>query len=381
MGQKSILILIDSLTCGGAEKSLISLLPFLAQRNYNITLMVVRPGGLFERYVPDNVKLTTFPYRLPAVRRLAFSLALRLRRDRKAHGAEMFWQHAGSYLPALKEEYDVAIAYQQGFPTFYIANKVRARKKLCWINVDMKSAGYSPEFCKPFYEKYDHIAAVSETLKTEIVLPLYCSDAKRVFTCLDILNEPLIRKMADESVPFQKNRTWNIVTVGRLVALKGYDMAIGAAKILKEKGVDFAWHFVGGGSIYDELQKSIEQNGLQDYVILEGEQLNPYPFIKAADIYVQTSRFEGFGLTIGEAKILGRPIVSTDFPVVYNQIADGENGLVVGMTPREIAAGVLRLISDEPLRKKLMASVAAEHNTTASTESAKVIKLIEEQSV
>lgn len=378
MGHKSILILIDSLTCGGAEKSLISLLPFLAQRNYDITLIVVKPGGLFERYVPDNVKIITFPYQPSIVRRLAFSLSLRLHKDSNMHGAERYWQYAGRFLPELKEEYDVAIAYQQGFPTFYIANKVKARKKFCWINVDMKSAGYSPQFCKPFYEKYDHIAAVSDALRTKIVLPLFCSDAKRVFTCLDILNEPLIRKMADESFPFQNKHRWNIVTVGRLVEQKGYDIAIDAAKILKARGVDFVWHFVGGGTLYNELQDNIAQNELQDYVILEGEQLNPYPFIKAADIYVQTSRFEGFGLTIGEAKILGRPIVSTDFPVVYNQITPGENGLVVGMIAEEIADGVQQLIFDDTLRQKLMANVAAEHNTTASTESAKVIQLIEE---
>lgn len=380
MAKTKILILIDSLTCGGAEKSLISLLPFLAERDYDITLMVIKPGGLFERYVPGNVKLMTFPYQLPLMRRLAFSLALRLiQKGRKAHGAEMYWQYAGRYLPELKEEYDVAIAYQQGFPTFYIAEKVRAKRKLCWINVDMKSAGYSPAFCKPFYEKYDHIAAVSETLKNDIVIPLFCKDRNRVFTCLDILNEPLIRKMSDEFVSYQNKRKWNIVTVGRLVELKGYDMAIGAAKHLKAKGIDFMWHFVGGGILFNRLQDSIDQNGLHDYVILEGEQLNPYPFIKAADIYVQTSRFEGFGLTIGEAKILGRPIVSTNFPVVYNQITNGENGLVVGMSPEDIAGGILHLISDEALRQKLMASVAAEHNATAETESAKVIKLIEEE--
>ena len=76
---------------------------------------------------------------------------------------------------------------------------------------------------------------------------------------------------------------------------------------------------------------------------------------------------------------MGRPIVSTNFPVVYNQITNGENGLVVGMSPEDIAGGILHLISDEALRQKLMASVAAEHNATAETESAKVIKLIEEE--
>lgn len=376
--KKTILILIDSLACGGAEKSLISLLPFLAERNYEITIMVVSKGGLFEQYVPKNVNLKTFQYKPTLIRHLFFSIVHRLKKGCKVHGAELYWHYVGQYLPSIKEEYDVAIAYQQGFPTFYIAEKVKAKRKLCWINVDINDAGYSPKFCRPFYEKFDRIVAVSEILKNEIVLPYYCKDSSRVLTCLDILNESMIRRMANEFVPFNNERQWNIVTVGRLAKQKGYDLAIGAAKILKDKGIDFAWHFVGGGVLFNKLQEEIKENGLQDYVILEGEQLNPYPFMKSADIYVQTSKFEGFGLTIGEAKILGRPIVSTNFPVVYNQITDGVNGLVVGMTPNTIADGILKLITDGNLRKKLMASVSSEHNSTSKTESEKVIKLIEE---
>ena len=372
-----ILIMIDSLTCGGAEKSLVSLLPFLAKRDYDITLMVVKEGGLFERYMPGNINFKVFPYKPTFFRRVSHSLDIRLHCKRKTHGAELYWKNIGQFFPPLKERYDVAIAYQQGFPTFYIAEKVNAKRKLCWINADLKSAGYSSKFCKPFYEKFDHVAAVSETLKNEIVIPLYCNDTKRVFTCLDILNEKMIRKMADEYIPFINSKKWNIVTVGRLVEPKGYDLAIGAAEILMNKGIDFVWHFVGGGALFDKLQQDIKDKDLQNHVILEGEQINPYPFMKAADIYVQTSRFEGFGMTIGEAKILSRPVISTNFPVVYNQINDGENGIVVEMSASSIAAGVLRLISDDTLRRKLIDAVSAEHNSTADTESSKVIKLIE----
>ena len=369
--------MIDSLTCGGAEKSLVSLLPFLAERDYEIILMVIKRGGLFEKYVPNNVKIKAFPYQSSFINRVSFSLVYRLPWNKKIHGSELYWKYIGCNYPELKEEYDVAIAYQQGFPTFYIADKVKAKKKYCWINADIKAAGYSPDFCIPFYQKYDKISAVSDILRKKIILPIYCPDDKRVFTCLDILNESMIRRMAREFIPFQKDKRLHIVTVGRLVSPKGYEFAIEAAKILIDNKIDFIWHFVGGGTLYDTLQASIHQNALTDNIILEGEQSNPYPYIQAADIYVQTSRFEGFGMTIGEAKILGRPIVSTNFPVVYNQITDGENGLVVGMSAEEIAEGIMRLINDSSLREKLMKAVSAEHNTTAETESAKVIELIE----
>ncbi|MDE6338308.1 MAG: glycosyltransferase, partial [Muribaculaceae bacterium] len=190
----------------------------------------------------------------------------------------------------------------------------------------------------------------------------------------DILNEQLIKTLAKENIEF--NSGLNITTVGRLVPQKGYDLAIAAAKILKENGYEFKWRFVGGG-MREELEALARAEGVADCIVFEGEQLNPYPYMAQCDIYVQTSKFEGFGLTIGEAKILGKPIVSTNFPVVYNQITPGENGLVVEMTGEAIAEGIIRLIDDKTLREKLQSNVMAEHNTTAETESTKVIDLIE----
>lgn len=377
---KKVLIMIDSLTCGGAEKSLISLLPFLCSKGYDITLMLRSRGGLFERYVPAEIRVETFPFKLSTYMSKLYSLSLRIPYVKRTHSAELYWKTAGRTLPPLDREYDVAIAYQQGFPTFYIAEKVKARKKLCWVNVDLKSAGYSPVFCRKFYSAYDHIAAVSDVLRDTIVYPFYVSDKKKIFTCWDILNESLIREMAnDRKIKADGDYRTHITTVGRLVPLKGYDLAIKAAIILKERGLDFVWHFVGGGNIYDHLKSMIESYDLSENVILEGEQLNPYPYIAAADIYVQTSRFEGFGLTIGEAKILGKPIVSTNFPVIYNQITDGKNGLVVEMTSEAIAGGIMKLIEDTCLRNSIVAAVTSEHNTTAKTESAKVINLIDSE--
>lgn len=375
---KKILIMIDSLTCGGAEKSLISLMPFLCCRDYDITLSLRQRGGLFEKYIPDGVKVETFSANTSWLASLLYSLSLRIPILRKKHSAELYWSIIGNSMPLNDIEYDVAIAYQQGFPTFYIANKVRAEKKICWVNVDLKSAGYSPSFCKKFYSQYDHVAAVSDILRDSIVFPAYVPDKNKIFTCWDILNEKLIRKMAGErNIRTQDDNRIHITTVGRLVPIKGYDLAIKAAKILKNSGIDFVWHFVGGGRMFNDLRKQIVSEGLGENIILEGEQLNPYIFMAAADVYVQTSLFEGFGLTIGEAKILGKPIVSTNFQVVFNQIEDGVNGLVVEKTPIAIANGITRLLENSTLRNNIINAVKSEHNTTADTESAKIINLID----
>lgn len=376
---KRILIFIDSLGCGGAEKSLISLLPFLASRNYKITLMVRSRGGMFENYVPTNVQIKEFPFKPVRARIIAYSLSLRLPWNKDVHRAELYWKRIGKYYPDLPQEYDVAISYQQGFPTFFVAEKVNAVRKYCWVNADLKGVGYSEKFCQRFYKKFNRVVAVSDTLRKKILFPSYVPERDKIITCWDILNEKSIRKMAlEKAIRERTDERIHLTTVGRLVHLKGFDLAIQAARILKNKNINFIWHFVGGGELYDKLKSSIEAEGLSENVILEGEQLNPYPYIAAADIYVQTSRFEGFGITIGEAKILGKPIVSTNFSTVYNQIVDGKNGLIVDTTGEAIAEGILRLIGDESLREEIIASVGGERNTTAETESEKVIKLIEQ---
>ncbi len=370
----TILIIIDSLTCGGAEKSLISLLPFLADRGYDITLMVRARGGVFEHYVPGNVRIEDFPYKPSLFRRLTHSFMLRMPWNKHRHGAEVYWQYVGKHYPHLNEKYDVAIAYQQGFPTFFIADKVQARKKYCWVNADIDSVGYSKDFCRPFYRCYDKVIGVSSILSENILYPSFVDSKERIVTVLDILNEEMIRRMSSEFEPSFNGL--NIVTVGRLVPLKGYDLAIAAAKILKSKGLTFKWHFVGGGML-EQLESLAQAEGVDDCIVFEGEQLNPYPYMANCDIYVQTSKYEGFGLTIGEAKILGKPIVSTNFPVVYNQIHPDVNGLVVEMNGTAIAEGITRLLDDKGLCDRIIANVKAEHNTTAATESRKVIELIE----
>ncbi len=377
-GQISLLIYIDSLACGGAEKSLVSLLPALIERGYDITLMVSAGGGLFEQLLPEGFR----PYILstPAtgmsgrLARILFSL--RMRMPVKRHSAELYWSTFGKRFPAQKKVYDVAIAYHQGFPTFYVAEKVKARKKIAWINVDLIKAGYNPTFCKSFYTKYDSVVTVSDTLSAKILADGYIEVTP--VTVHDILSESLIRSLAfRENVIDNNDGHIHLTTVGRLVPQKGYDLLLGAAYILSEKGIDFRWHIVGGGSLELEIKKEIAKKRLSEKIILEGERLNPYPYIKACDIYVQTSKFEGFGLTVGEAKILHKPIVSTDFPVIHDQISNGVNGLIAGMNAESIAENIIQLIGDINLRDRFVSNLRNEVNTSLYSEAMKVIDLIE----
>ena len=345
---KRVLFFIESLQCGGAEKSLISLLPTLDYSQLEVDLLLLKRGGIFEQYVPQNVHIIDFHQQVnpPLFRfyQTLFSLRLRWNRlvGRHEHAAETRWKMMRHAYTPFPKHYDVAVAYQQGFPTYYIATYVQADKKYAWINADITHVGYKADFNRPFYNQIDVIVPVSDRLK-DILSASDFVPAQKLHTIYDTVNPPLIRSMAQESQTAMRNDGLKLLTVGRMVHLKGFDLAVESARILRDKGLRFCWYFVGDGKERTTINSLIDRYCLRENVKLLGEHANPYPFMSAADIYVQTSRFEGFGLTIAEAKILNKPIVSTNFPVVYDQITDGQNGLIAEMNPDSIAQKIMQL--------------------------------------
>lgn len=140
----------------------------------------------------------------------------------------------------------------------------------------------------------------------------------------------------------------------------------------------FKWYFIGEGAQRNDIEKQINLLGLQDDVKLLGMKTNPYPYMAQADVYIQTSRHEGFGMTIAEARILGIPVVSTNFDVVYNQITHEKNGLISEMNGVKIGEQILRLIQDDELREHIKSTLQKEENLTYQTEVRKVKKIIDE---
>lgn len=373
--------MIDSLGCGGAEKSLVSLLPLLDYSKIDVTLLMVARGGIFECYVPKEVKMVGFEW--PSTLKYKFAhicYAFKHRYysmiNKVIYPAMSMWHSVGWALPTYKEEYDYAFAYQQGFPTYYIANKVKAKRKFSWANIDMKAANHDVKYDSMTYNAFDRVIAVSDAVYEGLLKDKYVKNPSKVVTIYDILNPQLIQRMSQEKGFTDDYKGLRFVTCGRIVDQKGYDMAVLAANELRKRGHNFKWYFVGDGTDKPLVEALIKEKELEDYVKLLGVKVNPYPYMKECDIYVQTSRFEGFGLTVTEARILGKAEVCTNFPSAYNQITDGVNGLICNMTPEDIADKIEMLIENPDLKAKLESNVAKERNMTAVTESAKVKELL-----
>lgn len=377
--KKRVLFVIDSLHSGGAEKSLVSLLSLFDYEKYEVDLLTFKQGGLYVPLLSENVRLIDAPNIFnkmqlsisDLIKRKEFKIALwrvntsiTLRYKAKItdikHGAQLIWTRLNSVIPKLEIEYDVAIAYSQGTPTYYVSEKVNAKKKLCWVNIDYKFAGYNRKFDFKYYEKFDNIVAVSNAC-TNVLKNVFPEFKDKIITIYDIISEKLINNMASEGKGFIDDyKGIRILTIGRLVYQKGYEYAIEAAKYLKENNIDFRWYAIGEGNLKEELNKMVNKYKLSNEFKFLGTFTNPYPFIKECDIYCQPSRFEGFGLAIAEARILNKPIVATNFDIVYDQIRDGENGVIAEMNGDNLGENIQLLIEDKNLVNSIITNLKME---------------------
>lgn len=376
--KKDLLFVIDSLHSGGAEKSLVSLLSTLDYNNFNVDLLLFNKSGLYIPLVPKQVNILEVPEyfeysgekkdkkRLSImIARIKNSISIRNPYyKKKYHGAQITCKNILKTLDKQVKKYDVAIAYSQGLPTYYVSEKVEADKKLCWINTDYKKAGYNPSFDRSYYEKYNYMIAVSEKNK-EVLESVYPEFRDKIRVIYDIISDKLVTKMANEGQGYtDKFDGIRILTIGRHVYLKGYDMAIEAAKLLKEDGINFRWYSIGEGILTEELKQKVTENGLEDNFIFLGTYINPYPFIKNCDIYCQPSRFEGFGMAIAEAKILRKPVIATNFDIVYDQIENNINGLIVNMNSNDIYIAINSIISNKNLKEIIINNISSREDNT-----------------
>ena len=154
---------------------------------------------------------------------------------------------------------------------------------------------------------------------------------------------------AGECPEFADAKGLKLLTVGRLHFQKGIDLAVGAAKLLKEAGIPFLWLVAGEGAQRAELQKMIDEGGLSQYFQLLGSRENPYAYMAKCDMMVQPSRVEGKSIVLDEAKILCKPIVVTNYATVRDAVVHGQTGWIVDMDARGIYEGILHLYRNPQL--------------------------------
>lgn len=372
---KKLLIASFDMEVGGVERSLISMLDNFDYANHNVDLLLYKHQGEFMHLLSTKANLleeipqyTTFrksikktfkdKQYLIGFSRILSKLNAQLNGRIKGmeepgyYQMQLMWKYALPFLPKLGKTYDMAISYL--WPHYFVAEKVHARKKIAWIHTDYSTVDTDTGMDLKMWNKFDHIIAVSKACK-ESFLSKYDELEKKVTVIENIASPHVIKMLALEKTdsPMHHDPRFKVITVARLSHAKGIDNAVKALKQLKNRGHPIVWYVVGYGGEDGLLRRLIAENDLTDDFILLGKKTNPYPFIKAADLYVQPSRYEGKAVTVGEAQILSRPVLITNYPTAQSQVRNGFDGTICDLSVEGIANGIEDLYNDPKWRQQL----------------------------
>ena len=206
-------------------------------------------------------------------------------------------------------------------------------------------------------QHFERIYCVSKGAQ-KAVQGFYPQYAEKIDCLENYVDAESVRQKTNEFVPDYPKDKLILCSCGRITSVKGYDLAVGAAEILKKSGLDFKWYFVGDGVDRPKIESLISEKKLDDYIEITGLQDNPYPYIKNCDIYVQPSYEESYGLTIIEAQILGKTIVSTATVGGQSIINGGENGLIAETHAESIAQKINLVYQDKDLQQSIQNTLA-----------------------
>lgn len=335
-----ILFFIDELNGGGAEKVLRTLANHLDPNVFSVTVQTLNaadPTGLLAPHI-----------RYKAINRGRTNWGKKLFHDWIRLCAQMKWL----YPLYIKDDYDIEVAYLECGPTKIIAGSTNKKAlKLAWVHCDLlKKEGLAAqaEKLRAQYAPYDRVVCVSETVKDSFAKLM--GTKPEAVVLYNVNDEEEIRKKAG-AVPVAPVAVPRLVSLGRLTDEKGYDRLIDACARLKAEGVTFCLQILGEGGKRQELESAITAYDLGSQIQLLGFQENPYPYLKAADVVVCSSRYEGFSTVVTEALILGKCVVTTDCAGMDELLGDSEFGLITENSTQGIYEGLKKVLDDPALRR------------------------------
>lgn len=376
-----ILINMHYLEIGGAETALIGLLNALDPERVDVDLFLHDHRGEMMLFIPKWVNVLSAVPEYTVLERPIKELVKRgfwliagarlwakyisKKAYKKSHSslpnAGIFHYIAKYTTPLLPKinttvTYDLAISFLNPHQT--TIQKVNARKRIAWIHTDYTKIWVDANDELPVWSKYNYIASISPDV-TKTFLQTFPSFAhtNKIVEIENILSPAFVRQRADiKNVEIEMSKYGGevkLLSVGRFSEAKNYDNVPDICRRMVKEGVDVKWFIIGYG---DEqlIRRKIEEAGMQEHVIILGKRSNPYPYIKACDIYVQPSRYEGKSVTVREAQMLCKPVVVTNYPTASSQIKNGVDGVIVPMDNEGCAKGLAKVIMAKALQMRLI---------------------------
>lgn len=397
--KKKVFIMMSSLGIGGAESALISMLGCFDYTKYSVDLFLFNHSGENMPNIPDEVNL------LPVIKsysglegsiignikkmnwgivlgrltgKLTSTMYNNLNRWNDSSLVAIQYSHRFSrlFLPKIMpdKEYDLAISFLT--PHYFVAEKVNAKKKIAWIHTDYSTmhCNINSEF--KMWNKYNNIVSISDKC-TYAFCSKFPELKNKIVLIENITKKEIILKKAELEKTVLYDKGISILSVGRFSYPKNFDNVPEIASLIKSKGIDFKWYIIGEGGEEPLIRSKIAEYNMEDTVILLGKKENPYPYIKACDIYVQPSRFEGKAVTVCEALILNKPVIITNYATAHSQIKNGFDGVIVPLDNEGCANAIAEAMTDQELLHELIENMKST-NYSNESEIEKLYELIED---
>lgn len=354
---KKILFVITQFYKGGAEVALLNLFRQLSPEEYEVDFlifdqMILRDAQSLIPEIPNWIRICNAAEsegKLAVIKKIWFKIYRRLTKH------QLYRKNAYDFIKGIN--YDVAFSYGEWMSPEFVAKQVKADKKLVWIHADVDKANYVDEKILFGYDKeYSGYIFVSDQSKkgAELKYPLL---KQRSFVIHNMCDDKEVRKLGREPLKAEEGfrGTW-LLSVANLREEKNYPRMIETMKCLRDNGVNLSWVCIGSTAnsfLLNKVKSLLIEYQLEDRFILLGTKENPYKYMKRSKAVVVLSDFEAWSLVITEAKLLGRPVISTRTSGALEQIEDMKTGIFVSFEPEEIAERISEFLENDLLANEI----------------------------
>ena len=374
---KKILIFSHAMEIGGAEKALLGLLEAIDTTKYEADLFLMRHTGELMKEIPEKINLlpenpryASMAVGAEVIKRGQLAVALgrlvgKQMAKKRIHDLglqgdnivplEYSHKYTRRFMPMISEKtYDLAISFLT--PHYYVSEKVRAEKKLCWIHTDYANVALDVDSELKMWERYDAIASISDAV-TDSFLQVFPSLSNRIIPIENIMPRDYIRAQADAFSALEEmpaDGSIRVLSIGRFSHAKNFDSVPCICRKIRETGVNIHWYLIGYGGDEALIRRRIAEERMEGYVTILGTKENPYPYYKACDVYAQPSRYEGKCVSVVEAQMMHKPVVISAYATAGSNLRDGIDGLIVPQELDECARAMAAFLTDRELQNRLI---------------------------
>lgn len=335
---KKILFILPNLSTGGTLSSISGLLNYIDTKSQfdilpltgtssSIKLInknLIEPNNFINYYYSreinnSNIKLLKFII-VKSIKKLSNKIGINCEKI-------MFKLYAKKF----NNKYDIVVAFEEG-PATILGSYIKSSLKFAWVHCDY-SRHHNSGKEYDFYKKYQKIVCVSQ-YTSNVFKSIYPALSEKVTSINNIMDYSQIKEKSKEKINDKlfKKSTFTIISVGRFTNVKRFADIPQIAKQIKDKGLTIKWYILGPITKEDyflEFQKNIKKYNVEDIVVHIGNKKNPYPYFRESNLLVCLSSSEACPMIFNEAKVIGLPIITTNFPSSFEFITPAQDGEII----------------------------------------------------